>query len=623
MLSVEQRFLERLLPPVGGRDVVDLGCGTGRWLTVLAPCAPRSLIGLDSSAEMLSQAARKLDGRAILLKGSCQAPPFEAASADLVLCSFVLSYISNIDLFAEQLRRIARPSADIFITDLHPETERKFGWRRGFRDRDADVAIRTRWRSLASIVASFEEQGIHPVALLEPRFGDPEFQILDGAGKADLTKEVGNEPVIYVLQLRPIRIPAGHARTVTGTKGVASLGGSRLALGPTESTLARLELTNGRIAAIHSEPSQGHSPRGARLAADLTGFLIIPGLINAHDHLEFALFPRLGKGEYRNFTQWANDIHQPTVSPIREHRAVPKAARLWWGAIRNLLCGVTTVCHHNPYVPEVFDGEFPLRVLRDFGWAHSIPMEPDFARKQADTPPKHPFILHLGEGTDASSAGELFDLDRAGALTARTVVVHGLALNEDALLLLKERGAGLVWCPSSNVFLFGRTHSRERLRVPPRVALGSDSSLTARGDLLDEVQFARDMVGLTAGEVYAQVTVDAARVLHLGLGEGSLRVGALADLIAIRDKDLTPAETLARSTYRDVELVIVGGRVQLASSRCKEELQPELTEGLERLKVDGHVRWIRAPVAKLFEDTRRVLGHRLTMNGRLLDDGSA
>jgi len=28
---------------------------------------------------------------------------------------------------------------------------------------------------------------------------------------------------------------------------------------------------------------------------DLEGLQVLPGLINAHDHLEFALFPRLGQ----------------------------------------------------------------------------------------------------------------------------------------------------------------------------------------------------------------------------------------------------------------------------------------------------------------------------------------
>ena len=156
MLLLERRFLERLLPSVEGRDIVDLGCGTGRWLEALEGFSPRSLVGLDCSTEMLARAKMKLGGRAILLSGDCESAPLGSSSADLILCSFALSYISNFGRFVEQVRRIARPKADIFVTDLHPETERKFGWHRGFRNGKEEVEIESQKRSLESIVAHFE-----------------------------------------------------------------------------------------------------------------------------------------------------------------------------------------------------------------------------------------------------------------------------------------------------------------------------------------------------------------------------------------------------------------------------------------------------------------------------------
>src|SRR5216684_4324113 len=110
---------------------------------------------------------------------------------------------------------------------------------------------------------------------------------------------------------------------------------------------------------------------------DLTGHLLLPGLINAHDHLEFSLFPRLGQGPWHDARVWARDIYHPEESPVREHLRVAKATRLAWGDLRNLLSGVTTVCHHNPYEAAVFEHDFPVRVVQRFGWAHSLDFSPD------------------------------------------------------------------------------------------------------------------------------------------------------------------------------------------------------------------------------------------------------
>jgi cytosine/adenosine deaminase-related metal-dependent hydrolase len=347
---------------------------------------------------------------------------------------------------------------------------------------------------------------------------------------------------------------------------------------------------------------------------DLHGYLLLPGLINAHDHLEFGLYQKLGHPPYGNFVEWAADIHERDKDVIAAHKSVSRDVQLWWGAIRNLLCGVTTVCHHNPIYPELLDEEFPIKVVKDCEWAHSMALdtkvEEKFPRSSA------PFVIHAGEGVDDRAQRDIYALDEIGALNERTVLVHGIGLNAHGIKLLNKRSAALVWCPSSNQFLFGRTHTREAIAAINRVVLGSDSPLTAAGDLLDEVRVAHQHVGIFPDDLYRFVFENPADVLRLKNGEGRIRAGGPADFIAVRDSGLDPAQALTSIRYSDIELVVVSGRVQVASERLFRRLPPALMEGLKPLQVESVLRWVRAPLGRLFREAERALGCDLRIGGK-------
>jgi cytosine/adenosine deaminase-related metal-dependent hydrolase/ubiquinone/menaquinone biosynthesis C-methylase UbiE len=622
ILSLERRMLESLLPQIKGLDVIDLGCGTGRWLEVLQKAGARSLIGVDLSPEMLSHARTKLGDAVRLVCADYVNALIDRSSADVVLCNFVLSYIDDPTAFLQFVRKILRPGGSLFLSDIHPETATTLNWRRGVRVREEFKEICTHHRSMSEVIALCENAGLAVAVHLEPRFGSEERNIFVEKGKHEYFDEIQECPAIYLLQLRVPEKTKKSVQRETIRGSVNRLRGGRFAFGPTESVEGDMRIGSSRVQAILNGTREAPSSSMEELSLDMHGYLALPGLINAHDHLEFALFPRLGRGGYKNFLEWAEDIHHAHASEIACHRRIPKRVRLWWGGIRNLLCGVTTVCHHNPYEPEVFSDGFVIRVLRDYTWAHSLSLEPAAALKKRKSPKDRPFFIHLAEGIDERSGEEIFDLERAGALDSDTVVIHGLGIGATGRLLMRSAGAGLIWCPSSNLFLFGEALTRDEIQQFGRVALGSDSPLTAQGDLLDEVRCAHQLLQTPPAALYSYVTGQPARLLGLKNGEGTLRVGSFADLVAVRDLGLPPAETLTALSYREIELVLLAGRVQLASPEIKQRLPQSACEGLQPLSIEGTIRWIRAPLDQLFEETVAHLQGEIYLGGKQVYLGS-
>jgi len=607
LLALEERIVAPLLPSVAGKCVLDVGCGTGRWLARLAEHGPRAMWGVDASSEMLRLAALKLGDAAVLSVAQGSDLPIATGAANVVICSFIASYIEDIAAFAREVRRVCAPGATVLLTDLHPETARKLGWKRAFRSGAQEVVLRTWLHSREDLVHLFRKEGFAVELELGVEFGTPEKSIFEAAGKANEFDRASGEPALLVLGFSP------RARVTSARGKVNSLRitGARVALDACTSAESTVDVRGDHIESVHTSD---RSDVRADHVLDLSGYLLLPGLINAHDHLEFALFPRLGNGVYANAHEWALDIYRPEDEPICSHRLIDKSIRLSWGGIRNLLSGVTTVCNHNEYAP-VFDDHFPVRVLRQYGWAHSLAFEDDILSRAEALSSDAPFFVHLGEGTDAEAEAELWELDRRGLLNRRTVLVHGLAIGHKGLELVRSRRAAIVWCPSSNQFLFGRTLDRQFIQACPSIALGSDSPLTSAGDLLDEIRTAQNC-GVSAAKIYDLVTSSSARVLGLSEGEGAIRPRGMADLVAIPDRGFPPAEALANANYADIELVIAGGEVKLVSERMKSRLDGSQSRHLSAIRVEDNVRWIAAPVDELLAAAESVLGSDIRLGGK-------
>ncbi len=316
-----------------------------------------------------------------------------------------------------------------------------------------------------------------------------------------------------------------------------------------------------RDGCLATEPSRA----GAHI--DLSGHVILPGLINAHEHLQVNAVPRLPQGQpFPNSYAWIEAFQKHFDDPaVADALQVSKATRLRHGALKNLLAGVTCVAHHDPWHSELDAADFPVALLRNFGWSYALgwPGYGPAARESfAATPAEHPWMLHLAEGTDAVAQSELTELERLGCLAANTVLIHGVGLAEHDIELIIERGAAVVWCPSSNLALLGRTLDPRQLYNAGRLALGSDSRLSGARDLLEELRVAVRH-GLSSTQVLELVTTAAARILRLS-SRGSLSPGATADFVIVRDRSGEPADSLVGRTRGELRAVVRDGRPRIA-----------------------------------------------------------
>ncbi|MGH9455912.1 MAG: class I SAM-dependent methyltransferase [Terriglobia bacterium] len=204
LLALEQRSLTSLLPCVAGKDILDVGCGTGRWLEMLLKLGARTAAGIDLSPAMLFQAGRKTLLQMRLVRGDCLKLPFQSAMADLIVCSFALSHIPDVEALARELARVARPHADCYLTDLHPSALTS-GWRTGFRHAGGAVTIFNFPHSFGQVRDAFEVQDFKLVRFLEPCLAEPERAIFVQTQRAHRFDEVSRIAAVLICHFQRLR----------------------------------------------------------------------------------------------------------------------------------------------------------------------------------------------------------------------------------------------------------------------------------------------------------------------------------------------------------------------------------------------------------------------------------
>lgn len=395
---------------------------------------------------------------------------------------------------------------------------------------------------------------------------------------------------------------------------------------------------DGRIVAVGSPSELGPADETYEDA------IIVPGFVNAHSHLEYAVYAGFGDG--LDFGPWIM-VHVARKRLLDTDDAVA-IARL--GAAQCLTSGVTTLSDAS------FSGaaaqacaELGLRAIVAFEvfgqdasaiggfvgkreaaaeWLGDL-VRPGISPHAPYTVSADlyaacdelglPVVTHLSESAaerqwllDGTGPWEEYAhllgppigttsirmLAERGLLSERVVAAHCVQIDAEEIELLASSGVGVAHCPRSNALLgCGIAPVRALLDAGVRVGLGTDSpASTPSFDVFEELRAAvygartreQRADALGAREALELATLGAARALRLEDEVGSLTPGKSADLavVSLRGSPYFPVEDPSAA-------IVFGGsaeRVLCTVVQGNAQYEKGVTEWHELIDVAGSAR---------------------------------
>jgi len=362
---------------------------------------------------------------------------------------------------------------------------------------------------------------------------------------------------------------------------------------------------------------------------DAAGMGLLPGLVNGHTHAAMTLMR--GYGDDLPLMEWLQDRIWPTEAKLT-------ADDVYWGT--RLACVEMIRSGTVRFWDMYWQPEAVARAVEDAGLRAAValplvdgldPDRSDALRADAErtlealaganarvTPTLGPhaiytvsekslqWVAQLSAERDvpvhihlSETEGEVHDcvaahgvrpaqyLDRIGLLTPRTILAHGVWLDDEELVLVGERGATVVTNPVSNLKLavggvFPYAKARDR-GIP--VGLGTDGAASNNSlDLFQDVKHlaliqkhaARDPAAMPATEAWTVATGQRAPLLGQS---GLVAAGEPADFLLVRlgAPELTPGDLTANLVYAAagsvVDTTVVAGQVLMRGGEIANEAE--------------------------------------------------
>jgi ubiquinone/menaquinone biosynthesis C-methylase UbiE len=117
-IDASLRLTLELTPESRAGPVLDVACGTGKFLEILAQQPRRAnLVGIDIVAAMLDEARKRMGRDATLLRCDASELPFADSTFQLIVSTNALHYFSEAEIALQEMRRVISSGGDLVITD--------------------------------------------------------------------------------------------------------------------------------------------------------------------------------------------------------------------------------------------------------------------------------------------------------------------------------------------------------------------------------------------------------------------------------------------------------------------------------------------------------------------------
>ncbi|WP_428466675.1 amidohydrolase [Photobacterium minamisatsumaniensis] len=380
---------------------------------------------------------------------------------------------------------------------------------------------------------------------------------------------------------------------------------------------------------------------------DAEGGIVMPGMINTHNHLPMIAFRGLGEeGISNRLFAYFFPLEKEKLS----RELIYEATRL--GAVDLAQSGVTTYADMYYHMDDmaratkevglravlgetvikfpVIDAPQPyggIEYAKNFiaEYQNDPLITPAFAPHAVYTVSKEklqeinqlsqqldvPVLIHVGEfGNEAErikgndeQLSPVAWLQKIGVLDNRMVLAHGIHLNQEDIDLVKAADASVAYNPMANAKgATGIAPAWDMYQQGVRMGLGTDGPMSSNQvDLWRTLSYAANMQRLKhedrtimiPEQVIELATIGGAKALHMEDEIGSLEVGKKADIIIVETQspnmmpNYNPYATLVyQANPSNVATTIVNGDIVMENRQIQNIDMAEMRESVKIIEAD-------------------------------------